>query len=80
MKQRCYTPTSSGYKWYGAKGISICAEWQHYPTFRTWALSHCYDRGLTIERINAGGNYEPANCEWITQSENSRRRNLRVVK
>ena len=47
-----------------------------YTPFKEWALKNGYKEGLTIERINPKGNYEPNNCEWITKGENSRRRNL----
>jgi len=41
-----------------------------------WALANGYKEGLTIERIDKDKNYCPQNCEWVTRSENSRRRNL----
>ena len=33
----------------------------------------CYGDGLTIDRINVNGNYEPSNCQWLTRSENTKK-------
>jgi hypothetical protein len=80
MHQRCENPRVHMFRWYGAKGIRVCTEWGNYATFREWALAHGYQQGLTIDRIDNDGNYEPTNCRWITRAENTKRRNLRVVK
>jgi hypothetical protein len=74
MHNRCTRPYVKGYKNYGGRGIRVCAEWHDFATFRDWALSHGYKDGLTIDRIDSNGNYEPDNCRWITLSENIRRR------
>lgn len=77
MKQRCYNPNCNRYKYYGAKGIAICDEWlKNYLAFRFWAILNNYQKKLTIDRIRADGNYEPNNCQFITQSENSRKGNI----
>ena len=74
MRERCYKPYCKEYKWYGAKGISVCDEWNNdFAIFRDWAMSHGYSEGLTLDRINHRGNYEPQNCrwvDWITQQNN----------
>jgi len=71
MKQRCFYHRASNFRWYGKKGIKICPEWKNnYPVFKQWALANGYKEGLTIDRINPNGNYEPSNCQWITLSEN----------
>lgn len=67
MKARCQCPTCTDFKFYGARGISLCDEWQTYPEFRDWAMRNGYTDGLTIDRIDVNGNYEPANCRWVTQ-------------
>lgn len=74
MRQRCYQENCPAYEWYGAKGVRICSEWQDYVGFKAWALSNGYRDDLTIDRIDNDGNYEPGNCQWITNAENSSKR------
>lgn len=75
MKQRCHNIKNADYKYYGARGVSVCEEWRNdYLTFREWALSHGYKKGLTIDRVNTYGNYEPANCRFITIQEQQKNR------
>lgn len=70
MRERCSNPNHINYKNYGGKGIKVCEEWQNsFLEFRSWALSNGYKEGLTIDRINVDGNYEPSNCKWSTQKE-----------
>lgn len=63
-------------KEYIGRGISICEEWKHdYNIFKEWSLENGYKDGLSIDRINNNGNYEPSNCRWVEnyiQSENTR--------
>lgn len=73
MLQRCSNPKSGNYKYYGAKGISVCDAWKEFIGFRDWAMSAGYDDTLTIDRIDSTGDYEPENCRWISPSENKRR-------
>lgn len=77
MKQRCYNPNGTKYKDYGGRGIKICDEWLNdRQKFEQWSLSHGYENGLTIDRIDVNGNYEPSNCRWITNSEQQRNKRL----
>lgn len=70
IKCRCYTKSSTSYKTYGAKGITICDEWKDdFMAFYNWALSNGYSDDLTIDRIDSKGNYEPSNCRWATYKE-----------
>lgn len=78
MKQRCYNPKASNYRYYGGRGITICDEWQKYEPFHEWAMGNGYEEGLSIDRIDNDGNYEPSNCRWeepTTQIINQRTRN-----
>lgn len=75
IKYRCYNPNCKDYRWYGEKGIKLCADWDTYEKFKKWALSHGYKEGLSIDRLNHDLDYSPDNCEWVTVSENSKRMN-----
>lgn len=70
MKQRCTNPNAISYPNYGARGIKVCGDWQSFKPFYDWSMKNGYKKGLTIDRIDNNGNYEPSNCQWITLEEN----------
>ena len=56
------------------KGIQMCDEWKHdFKKFYDWSMANGWEKGLTIDRLDSNGNYEPFNCEFVTRSENSKR-------
>lgn len=70
MLQRCNDSCHPGYLNYGGRGIKVCDQWKDFRVF----LEDMGKRpeGLTIDRIDNDGNYEPGNCRWVTSQENCR--------
>ena len=72
MKQRCYNPNYTKYENYGGRGIKVCNQWKNsFEAFKEWAVAHGYENHLQIDRMDNNGNYEPANCRYRTNQENS---------
>lgn len=80
MKNRCNNPNVKAYRNYGGRGIRVCEEWMSgFGAFRDWAYANGYAENLSIDRIDNNGNYEPANCRWVTDvAQASNRRTNRV--
>lgn len=78
IKGRCYTPTSTSYKNYGARGIKMCDRWKNSFENFLADMGKRPSKKHSIERINNNGNYEPSNCKWATNLEQSK--NKRTTK
>lgn len=71
MIRRCTIPSCRNYKYYGAKGITVCDEWMNdFVVFYNWSLANGWRKGLSIDRFpDKKGNYFPSNCRWATRPE-----------
>jgi len=74
MLQRCHNENSPLYKYYGARGICVCADWRN-PKIGFMAFFH--DMGdmpldHTLERVDNSLGYSKKNCEWRTMKDQSR--------
>lgn len=79
MRKRTTNPNASDYAFYGGKGIRVCDEWRNsFQNFYDWAMNNNYKDGLTIDRINNNGNYEPKNCRFVDRTVQAR--NTRLIR
>jgi hypothetical protein len=71
MMQRCYRPDHHAYAYYGGRGIEVCDRWHDVRLFIEDIERDLGPRpdGMTLDRINNNGNYEPGNVRWATHSE-----------
>lgn len=74
MKERCLRTTNVRYKDYGGRGITVCSRWMKFENFL--ADMGLRPSGLTLERKDNDGNYEPSNCMWATLSAQMKNRRM----
>ncbi len=78
MKSRCENKNSKAYPLYGGRGIKVCERWHDFLEFYKDMGTRL--EGMSIDRIDPNGDYEPGNCRWATSKQQNRNRtNNRVV-
>jgi hypothetical protein len=70
MKSRCTNTNLNKYKYYGGRGITYCKEWNKFENFLKDMGNP--NNGMTLDRINNNGNYEPLNCRWISMMDQAK--------
>jgi len=78
MLARCYNVRRDDYQWYGLRGVKVCKRWRNSFEVFYKDMGKC-PPGLTLERIDNDGNYEPGNCKWATQAEQNRNKRRRRI-
>lgn len=71
MMGRCFRPTHTRYRDWGGRGITVCPEWRDAAAFLAWIAANLGPRpdGMSLDRIDNDGHYEPGNVRWATGRE-----------
>lgn len=83
IRKRCQQPNDKQFPDYGGRGIEIFPAWRKDSrAFFEWIEENLGPRpeGMTLDRIDNDGNYEPGNLRWATQSEQNRNQRPRTLK
>lgn len=78
MLERCSYAKHSGWKYYGGRGIRVCDRWKNFVLFLE-DMGESFREGLTVDRKDGNGNYEPSNCVWATRKEQAMNKRRKPV-
>lgn len=77
MRKRCYNKKLPAYPRYGGRGITVCDRWRFsYANF--FADMGPNPKGMSLDRIDNNGCYEPGNCRWATTFTQARNKSNNV--
>jgi hypothetical protein len=70
MRARCLQESHEMFQYYGGRGVKVYESWNAFENF----VKDMGERphGMTLDRINPEGHYEPGNCRWATKEEQAR--------
>lgn len=76
LRERCLNPKCPYFKDYGARGITVHPSWLGEDGFANFIrdVGRRPAAGLSLDRINNDGNYEPGNCRWTDHATQARNR------
>jgi hypothetical protein len=75
MKVRCNNPSHPSWKYYGARGISVCPEWMgSFESFYEYVGAKPSPKH-SLGRIDDDGHYESGNVEWQTAAKQAKTKN-----
>jgi hypothetical protein len=82
IKTRCFNENNHGFKYYGARGITLDPDWvNNFPAFQQYVMGlpnfnedNIGRNGITLDRYENNGNYEKGNLRWVTMEIQGRNR------
>ena len=76
MLDRCNNQNNPAYPNYGGRGIKVCERWHSFENFYE-DIGKYKQKGLTLDRKDTNGHYEPINCRWATPRQQSENKNAK---
>jgi hypothetical protein len=74
--KRCNNPRIPIYRYYGARGITVCERWLRFENFLVDMGEP--PEGYSIDRSDNNRGYEPGNCAWASKKQQARNRRSNV--